>query len=427
MVRILAIASVLVGAIALPTSVFAAAPSNDNLASAKVISPGSLPYADTVNMTDATTEPSEPVSECSGAPEPSIWWSFTPSSTGTYRPDTQGSSVETVIDIYSGNALTSLVAVDCNDDVDANNSDLDWSRVAFHGKAGTHYKIRVKGDPAGTDGVVHFALRKVTAPSNDNYSNAMNIASLPFDTNADVTNATSQSNEPRPSGACSVARATRWYKYTPSADELIWANTFVTADNDTVLGVYTGSNIATANLVLCNDDQWIANSKIYDSGVTFKALAGVTYRFQVAGYDAESGENGEVPFHVRRLTAEANDDFGAAMAVPSLPFKDSTNMRRTSRQAAEPSGCGVEMANSSWYAYTAPSTTPLTATATADPDITPHVAVYTGSSLGSLTLIGCGPSVDFVPTMGTTYRFQVSTDYAVTAPVAFNLQVDSTP
>ena len=402
----------------------AAPPSNDNFANAKVIAPGSLPYSDSMDPSGATLEGSEVDGDCNPS-HATVWYRFTPSKTGVYRVDTIGSNYDTLLDVFKGTALPGTF-VDCNSDIDFSNPDLRVSRLAFRGVAGQRYDIRIGTTAASAGSAVVLHLRKVTPPSNDAYANATNIPSLPFDANADNVNATSQTNEPR-DGDCSVARATRWYKFTPATDQLVWANTFVTTDNDTVLGVYTGSKIATASQVICNDDQWVASGKIYDSGVTFKALAGVTYHFQVGGYDAESGENGELPFHVRRVTAETNDDFASAMVVPSIPFGDTTNMRRTSRQPGEPSSCFTGMGNSAWYKYTAPATDALEANTHADTDVIAQVAVYTGTTLGGLVLVGCGSTVDFVPAMGTTYVFQVGTDNAVTAPVTFNLILDPSP
>lgn len=176
----------------------------------------------------------------------------------------------------------------------------------------------------------------------------------------------------------------------------------------------------------------VGDSSCWDaSGVSFKALAGVTYRFQVGGFDAESGEHGELPFSVERVTPETNDDLANAIVIGSFPYADPVNLRKTSRQPSEPSICFLEMGNSAWYKWTPAANDGMRASAEGSPEFTPGVAVYTstGPGFGSLTLVNCaedGPA-DFFAQSGMTYVFQVATNRAMTMPSAFQLELDPTP
>jgi len=407
----------------MPAAVFAGVgPSNDNFANATVIT-GNLPYTASTNATGASREGAEQDSTCGGSQQ-SVWWRFTPVGSGTYRVDTIGSSYDTNVDIYQGTTLAGLDEVDCNDDIDSNNNDLDDSRIAFRATGGTRYYIRVSTGQVGSAGPLSLALRSVQSPGNDQYKNATSIFSLPFDANADNTNATSQTNEPR-EASCNFARATRWYKYTPAVDTVVWANTFVPVDFDSTLAVYTGKKIGNASLVVCNDDQWGNGADLYASGVTFMAHAGTTYRFQVAGYDAQSGSMKELPFHVRALTAETNDGFANAMNAGSTPFHDVVNLRRTTRESSEPNPTCIDGAsfNTAWYKHTAGSEAGLHAQVNNDSN-NASVAVYqqTGSGFGGLSFINCSSSVDFVPVSGQTYYFQVVMPRGETNPVDFDLE-----
>ncbi len=404
---------------ALPAAVAAAPPSNDDFGNARVIV-GSLPYHDTLNPTDATFQGGEAESTCDSSPEPSVWYRFTPVRSGVFRADTMGSDYDANIDVYRGTTLAGLVEIDCNDDIDS------WSiydsRLAFRATGGTRYYIRVSGDE-GTH--LDFTLRSVQAPSNDQFAGARTISSLPFTANADNINATSQSAEPRQSSLCSVMRATRWYKYTPAHDEVIWANTFTAVDFDTMLAVYRGNKIGNVTEIACNDDQWVSGNRVYSSGITFKALAGVTYRFQVGGYDAESGQHRELPFHVRRLTPAANDDFANATNIAAIPFEHEVHLRHTTRQPSEPvaTDCSDDAANTAWYRYVAAADGTVSADVSAS-DVTPEVAIYesTGPGFGGLAYIDCSTDVDFAVESGKTYYIQVFIDNAVTAPTFLDVE-----
>jgi hypothetical protein len=409
----------------LPAAVHAGSvPSNDLFANGTVINPSSLPYSQAANALGASTQTNEPDSACSGTNSGSIWWRFRPSTTGTYRVDTIGSDFDTQIDVYRGPSLVDLLRVECNNDIDSNNPDLTASRVAFRATAGQLHHIRVIAN--ATSGVTaRLQLRKVTPPSNDFYANARKISSLPFSTNANNINATSQPNEPRPVQApsdspCGHQRATRWYKYTPSANQVIWANTFGGTDFDTILGVYTGSTIGNAQMVACNDSQWLGGHQTDSAGVTFRATAGVTYRFQVGGYDAESGDVNELPFQVRAIASvESNDDFANAAAFTQLPYVDAFNLRRASTQTGEPKWWFSEV-NTVWYRYTAQGGQAVDVFTEGD-DICCGVGVAayraTGPGFAGLQLIGYGSGVGFTTSPGQVYYIQVFTQFGF-APAA---------
>jgi len=69
-----------------------AIPGNDNFASAIVINPAALPYSVSLDNSGATTEGGEATIACSKPTEGSMWWSFTPTVSGSYQIDTFGSA-----------------------------------------------------------------------------------------------------------------------------------------------------------------------------------------------------------------------------------------------------------------------------------------------------------------------------------------------
>ena len=113
------------------------APANDNFAARFPLSEPATVFART---SGATAEPGEPPhASISGGK--SVWWQLTPTTSGTVRIRTTGSSFDTVLAVYSGSALDQLILVEANDD----NSVSVWSEVSFNAVAGTAYQIAVDG------------------------------------------------------------------------------------------------------------------------------------------------------------------------------------------------------------------------------------------------------------------------------------------
>ena len=76
---------VVVAAVLALSSLAAAQPANDLCANAEVISAtGAFPkLSSVVNLTGATSDPASPIS-CQGNNNSSVWYSFTPTTTGVY-------------------------------------------------------------------------------------------------------------------------------------------------------------------------------------------------------------------------------------------------------------------------------------------------------------------------------------------------------
>ncbi len=90
------------------------------------------------SSTHATRESGEPV--VAGATESSIWYRCVASATGTHTVDTNGSSMDTVLGIYTGTTLGDLTMVASDDDGGTSGG---TSAVSFAAEEGTTYKIQV--------------------------------------------------------------------------------------------------------------------------------------------------------------------------------------------------------------------------------------------------------------------------------------------
>jgi len=121
------------------------APANDNIANAIAVTIGSV---SSVDNSAATTETTDPTPPCAlSAPVPStnprtktVWWSLTPSSSGSFILSTIGSVYDTTLSVWTGTP-GSLTNIACNDDITA--GQYTQSLLSFSAMAGTKYYIMV--------------------------------------------------------------------------------------------------------------------------------------------------------------------------------------------------------------------------------------------------------------------------------------------
>ena len=116
------------------------------------------------------------------------------------------------------------------------------------------------------------------APVNDDIGAATEVSSLPYADQSSTVEATSAADDPGCGSGPSI-----WYRFTPATDGYIEANT-AGSGFDTMLGAYTGAPGA-LSFVACNDDSPYGLA----SAVQFPVVAGTTYYFVIAGYNAGSG------------------------------------------------------------------------------------------------------------------------------------------
>lgn len=114
-------------------------PGNDNRSSAYTIT--SLPYTNTQSTRGATIESTEPVYPLGFELGASVWYKFTPGTTGIYSFDTQGSDYDTVIHIFALGASNNLTLLKGNDDDPVTHATFSKSIITLN--AGTTYFISI--------------------------------------------------------------------------------------------------------------------------------------------------------------------------------------------------------------------------------------------------------------------------------------------
>lgn len=236
-----------------------AAPANDNFASATPVS--SLPFADSGDLNGATTEPGEPQT-CNSQAQ-TVWYKFTPSAGMVVNADLDGSDFGVVFNVYQsfGNDFAGLQFLGC---------------IGFGGafnlsaQARSTYYFQVGSVSVGTANF-QFHVAQIPPPPNDDFVNATQITSVPFsDAVQHLIAATRESNDPVPCAGGNQP-STVWWSFTPSVSGSYSAN--FPGPLSPSLAVYTGSSLASLQLVACNSVQ----------NITFQATAGTTYHILAGG------------------------------------------------------------------------------------------------------------------------------------------------
>jgi hypothetical protein len=125
---------------------------NDAFSSAQVLSGAST--AATGNNGDATKEPGEP-NHAGNAGGHSVWWRWTAPADGAVAVDACDSSFDTLLAVYTGDAVGALAGVAANDE---GCDGLGQSSLTFVARAGQSYAIAVDGRD-GESGDVRLRLR----------------------------------------------------------------------------------------------------------------------------------------------------------------------------------------------------------------------------------------------------------------------------
>lgn len=388
-------------------------PANDNFAAAQNLG-NALPFSVPGSTIEATFETGEPDVLGKAAGSRSVWYSWTAPKTAHVQLsgcpfDTQpGSAANDAIGVYTGATLGVLTKV-----VETNNC-----KVEFDALAGTDYKIAFSGNFAG-EGTFTLALHEAPPPSNDDFANAIALASkLPTRVTGDNSFATTETGESAlVIGGLNGPTHSVWYRWTPAVSQRVKLNACGT-NGIPRLGVFTGTTIATLK---------VANVPLTFApfcAAELDAMAGTTYSIAIAGSSFE-GSTGPFELEIHAVSRPANDDFAAATMVgPELPIAvDGSNTDATVESGELSPGFFVNAIATVWYHWESRFNGPvdLSTCGSSTEDV---AAVYVGSSAAKLTRIvpageegepGPCPSRAqkgshdrFTAVAGTTYLIQVS-------------------
>ncbi|MEW6156073.1 MAG: immunoglobulin domain-containing protein [Verrucomicrobiota bacterium] len=386
------------------------APDNDYFVNALEFPPGETTVYD--NIAGATIEPGEP-SHAGNPGGQSVWWSWVAPNDGTYVLDTQGSLVDTVLGVYTGATISSLMVV-AEDD---NRSHAGISLVKFFAVGGTIYHFVVDGHLATNDAAAGLVVLNLN-PSfalNDDFAERTTLSGQTNQVTGSNLGASKELGEPNHAG--NAGGHSIWWTWTAPITGPVLVTTR-DSTFDTTLAIYTGTQLASLTLIAENDDRDVPAGD-HASAVQFLGIAGKTYQIAVDGYRLSDGTVavGTVVLSVFQRTPPqlgGNDLF-----VNRFPIVGQTNTvigvnTNASREVGEPDHAGNDGGRSVWWSWVAPASTPVTI-GTFESNFDTILAVYVGTRVDALTLVaedkrsaGNGrSSVTFEAVAGTEYQIVV--------------------
>ena len=319
-------------------------PANDNFANRAPLA-GAAASATGTN-TGATAESGEPAHANSTARK-SVWWTWTAPTDGTVTLDTIGSNFDTVLAVYTGTAVATLTSVAFDDQSGGNNT----SKLTFHATAGTAYQIAVDGYNGAVGTIqLELALSTSAPPSNDNFANRTPLTGPSLSLAATNVGASAESGEPAHAGY--PARGSVWWSWTATANGVLTVDT-IGSSFDTVLGIYTGTAVASLTAVASDDDGGGHRTSL----VSFPVTAGTTYQIAVDGYGGATGPlNLDVQFSAQ--VTPANDNFASRTALSGSSQRATAITSGATAEVGEATHAGQTATKSVWWKWTASSSTP---------------------------------------------------------------------
>lgn len=232
-----------------------------------------------------------------------VWYRYNATTVETLTLQTQGSSFDTIIAVWTGFPGTPTLAA-CNDNIVAGNTQ---SRLTFMTTAGTNYFIQV-GGKSGANGLLRFDLGR--GATNDTINNAKIVGQLPY-RDAVNTDATGATGDPHPSCIPSWYNTLNsvWYSFTATGNDRIMIDTGG-SDYNTMLSVWRGNpaNPASLTEVACHDDIYfdaLADESTWElnAQISLQVASGTTYYILASGKEAffTNDPSGELKLNIRRL------------------------------------------------------------------------------------------------------------------------------
>ena len=387
-------------------------PANDSFAGRFVANANQLQFGTTVNAGAEAGEILEPLSQGN-----TVWWTWTAPSSGRWRIDASGSTIQPYIGLYSGSYVTSLTQI----------ARTTWfnpalpNRLVFKASAGEVFQIALSSlgelfSASDLEGEVSFNIETSgPAPTNDAFVSSRRIfASGTFiGSNYDAVTGREAGELPLNDGGLEdIGGNSVWWKWTaPSGVSTVTVDTFG-SDFDTVLAVYTGAGLGSLTEVAVNDE---SSSVFGQSEVVFIAVPGQTYHIAVNGF---FGEQGNIQLNLTGGGVVTNDDFINAIALGSAAVVSGSVELSVlfGAETGEPdAGTALDPAKTAWWTWEAPSSG-IVRVDTLESTFDTVLHIFSGSSVSALTLVHVnhdagsqGRSILFFEALaGQLYRLRVS-------------------
>lgn len=275
-------------------------------------------------------------------------------------------------------------------------------------------------------GLSAFAAANAVAapPANDNFANAQSLAGpLPIAVAGSNVEATREVGEPFYGFG---AGHTIWFQWEATLTGFVTVGT-CDASFHTETGVFTGASVGALTKVADATSGGPGCPSASGRQATFKATSGTVYSIAIDGNgmsfpgEPKPVSEGAVALLLEATPVPANDDLGTARPLTGSIEEEPDGNRlyfgsgggfnwNATKQPGEPDHAGDPGGASVWYAWAAPASG-LARIGVNGNGFNPLIAVYGGSSFGTLTEVGSGQGFISPPEIpvsaGTTYLIAV--------------------
>jgi hypothetical protein len=354
-------------------------PTNDDFANATTLTGSGSTFDG--SLSGSTVQAGEPGT----FDNTSVWYAYTPSADGYLDGSLTNTGSVVQMGVQQGSSVTSLTMV--------TPSYGTSFRVKLTG--GTQYYIEVFG--FAHDFTLQWSFTPI--PANDNFANATAIAGTSGTTSGTSAGASVEPGEPELN---SFTPSSVWYAYTATQDG--WLN-LTLANTGGLLGfdVQQGADVAHLTEV----------APVNGNSLRLHVTSGQVYDIQVRGgshtFDLSWSED----------AAPGNDNFANATAILGGSISDGTFFGTTFAASAEPGEPNTPGDTVSvWYSWTPTGRGDASLISGGSP--APNIAVYTGSTLASLTTVAdASTSPTFRTVANQTYWIQISATTANSGHFSF--------
>jgi hypothetical protein len=327
-----------------------------------------------------------------------LWWSYMAPEAGMLRVTASGLPFGVFWAVYHGETLSELEML---------TSSCGLSSY-LPVQAGEVVQIQVDG-ANWQEGAFTIETLLHVAPKNDAFFESVQFEGINFMVAGDNFAATLEPGEPLPAEDC--GGKTLWYSWAAPHT----GRALITSGSSMInraMAVYTGPDLDHLQLVVAGQDAFI-----------FMADQGTVYHVQVDGTEGRFGDFW-VALDLTPFEPVTNDDFANAIVLTGLVGLGGGWIEEATLEPGEPAHRDGAPCKSLWWKWQAPQNGRASFGNNNSLATNLMFAVYTGSSVEALTLVGKGMnSLTIEPVQGgTTYCIAAVVDEATRGDVGLFVQ-----
>lgn len=281
----------------------------------------------------------------SGEGSKSLWWKWRSDFDGSLSVNTQGTLIDTLLNVFVGSSLSNLQPIASNDNDESVEAALT-SRVIFPVRVNQDYYFRVAsldGEESSQVILSYNTSDLAISLINDDFQNAVHLESNEGILSVDPSYATTELGEPD----VVLGEGTLWYKFISFQDGLLNLKTSGSNSGGAGIDVFTGENLQTLIRV--------AGSQLENNGdykARLDAKASQVYYIRLRNRENEGILN--FSYSLEAIVRPVNDLIANAKVIQNLTGQESSNNFLALAEDGEPEHALQKASSSVWYLFTAP-------------------------------------------------------------------------